>query len=301
MAAPHTALVTGATGFVGAHLVRRLAAAGWDVHALVRPRSDLGRLGPSVAHTHTHDGTTEGLIGIVGAARPGIVIHLASLFLAQHTPADVARLVASNVLFGTQLAEAMARHGVTRLLNTGTAWQHFENRDYSPVNLYAATKQAFDAVLQYYVEAHGLRAVTLELYDTYGPDDPRPKLLTLLRQTASGQRLLAMSPGEQLLDLVHIDDVTEAYWLAAECLLADRVEGHERYAVSSGAPRPLRDVVAVFEEAAGVSVPIRWGGRPYRPREVMRPWDRGRPVPGWRPRVGLLDGFRQALATGEGS
>jgi nucleoside-diphosphate-sugar epimerase len=62
----------------------------------------------------------------------------------------------------------------------------------------------------------------------------------------------------------------------------------------------LREVVLVFEEAAGTKLPIEWGGRPYRSREVMRPWDRGRPVPGWRPRVGLLDGIRRTLAAEAG-
>ena len=291
-------LVTGATGFVGAHLTRRLVADGWDVHLVVGPGSDLARLGPAAdrVRAHVHDGTTEGLIALVGAAGPDPVIHLASLFLAQHAPADVAGLVASNVLFGTQLVEAMAQHGVTRLLNTGTSWQHYENRDGAPVNLNAATKEAFEAVLAYYVEAQGLRVLTLKLFDTYGPDDPRPKLLTLLRRTAASQQPLAMSPGEQLLDLVHIDDVVAAYRVAAERLLANQVEVHERYAVSSGAPRSLREVVAAFEEASGTRLPIQWGGRPYRPREVMRPWDSGRPVPRWQPRLSLLDGFRRTLA-----
>jgi nucleoside-diphosphate-sugar epimerase len=302
MTAARTILVTGATGFIGTHLTRRLVADGWDVHLVVRAGADLRRLGPAAERVkaHIHDSTTEGMVALVGAARPDLVIHLASLFLVQHSPADVSRLVASNVLFGTQLVEAMTRHGMTRLLNTGTSWQHFENRDASPVNLYAATKEAFDAVLAYYVEAQGLKVLTLKLCDTYGPDDPRPKLFTLLRKTAVGGQPLAMSPGEQLLDLVHIDDVVEAYRLAAERLLADQVVGHERYAVSSGAARPLREVVLVFEEAAGTKLPIEWGGRPYRSREVMRPWDRGRPVPGWRPRVGLLDGIRRTLAAEAG-
>jgi nucleoside-diphosphate-sugar epimerase len=295
-----TALVTGATGFVGSHLTRRLAADGWTIAAVVRPGSDADRLGPGVRHVHVHDGTTDGMLALVGAARPDVAIHLASLFLVQHTPADVAGLVASNVLFGTQLAEAMARHNVTRLLNTGTFWQHFENRAGSPVNLYAATKEAFEAVLQYYVEADGLRVLTLKLFGTYGPGDPRPKLLALLRGAAASREPVAMSPGDQLLDLVHIDDVVEAYCVALDRLLANRVEGHERYAVSSGDPRPLRAVAAVFEEAAGVKLSVQWGGRPYRPREVMRPWDRGQPLPGWRPGVGLLDGFRRTLAAGGG-
>jgi nucleoside-diphosphate-sugar epimerase len=290
-------LITGATGFVGAHLVRRLVVDGWDVHHVVWPNSDFARLGSDADRVdgHQHDGTTEGMAAIVGAARPDLVIHLASLFLSQHTSADVVGLVTSNILLGTQLAEAMELHGVRRLLNTGTSWQHFEGRDYSPVNLYAATKEAFEAVLAYYVEARALRVLTLKLFDTYGTGDPRAKLFTLLRRTADTQQPLDLSPGEQLLDLVHIDDIIDAYLLAADRLMADRVEGHERYAVSSGAPQSLREVVGVFEAAAGVRLPVQWGGRPYRPREVMRPWDRGRPVPGWRPKVSLLDGFRRTL------
>src|SRR5206468_6519899 len=61
MAAPVTALVTGATGFVGWHLVRRLASEGWNVHVVTRPGSDLGRLGRLGLRSYPHDGTTEGI------------------------------------------------------------------------------------------------------------------------------------------------------------------------------------------------------------------------------------------------
>ena len=68
----------------------------------------------------------------------------------------------------------MKEVGVKILVNTGTSWQHYENKDYSPVNLYAATKQSFEAILQYYVEVASLKAITLKLFETYGLDDPRP-------------------------------------------------------------------------------------------------------------------------------
>ena len=62
------------------------------------------------------------MVGIVGAARPDVVFHLASTFVAEHSTEDVAALVESNLLLGTQLAEAMRVHGRTLLVNTGTAW-----------------------------------------------------------------------------------------------------------------------------------------------------------------------------------
>ena len=217
--------------------------------------------------------------------------NLASLFLAQHKPADITPLVGSNVLFGAQLVEAMAAHGVTRLVNTGTSWQHFENSSYSPVNLYAATKQAFEAILHYYVETVRLRVISLKLFDTYGPADPRPKLFALLRNVAREQTPLAMSPGEQLIDLVYIDDAIDAFIVAGERLLAGKVNDQESYAVSSGRQVRLKDLVEIYGGIVGKKLPIAWGGRPYREREVMVPWNRGEALPGWHPRVALEEGI----------
>ncbi len=165
------ALITGGSGFIGSALVRRLIAEGWRVHLLLRPQSDPARIDGIDVATHTHNGTTESLVAMVGAIRPGTVFHLSSLFLAQHEVRDVTPLLRDNVLFGAQLVEAMSRNGATRLVNTGTFWQHFENAGYNPVCLYAATKEAFEALLAYYVETAGVKAVTLKLSDTYGPGD----------------------------------------------------------------------------------------------------------------------------------
>ncbi|MBT0653786.1 NAD-dependent epimerase/dehydratase family protein [Geomobilimonas luticola] len=293
--ASRKALLTGATGFIGSHVARRLVESGWSVHVILRADSDLSPISGILDRitVHRHDGSTEGLEDIVRQVAPDTVFHLASLFLAQHRPEDVESLVRSNVLFGAQLLEAMVKHGVRRLVNTGTSWQHYESRDYSPVNLYAATKQAFEDILRYYVEATSLRAISLKLFDTYGPGDPRPKLFTLLRRVAQEQQPLAMSPGEQLIDLVYIDDVTDAFLMAAERLLADLVPGHESYAVSSGAPVRLRELVETYGRVLDRPLPIQWGGRSYREREVMVPWNAGKSLPGWRPKVGLEEGIER--------
>lgn len=291
-AQPRRALVTGASGYVGSHLARRLLAAGWEVHVLLRAGSTFETAAPALS-VHRFDGSTEDLVRIMQHAAPDVVFHLAAVFVAEHQAQDVAPLVQANLLFATQLAEAMRVAGVRMLVNTGTAWQHYGGRDYDPVNLYAATKQAFEAILAYYVNAHAFRVATLVLFDTYGPGDVRPKLMTALWRAARSGERLAMSSGRQLLDLVHVDDVVDAY-LATEEALRIAAPGHVHYRVSSGAPLRLTELVAAFEAAAGVPIGADWGARPDRPREMLLPWTGYAPPPGWQPRVALGDGIRRS-------
>ena len=296
---PKRALVTGATGFIGAHLCRRLEEAGWNVHFIVRGESRNARSGHSIAGTALrHDGTAEGMHRLVADARPDVVFHLASLFLVEHRSCDVEPLCRSNILLGMQLLDAMAAHKVSYFINTGTTWQHYHNADYNPRNLYAATKQAFEDIAAYYIEAHALRAITLQICDSYGPKDSRPKLWKILRE-ATGP--LLMSPGRQKMDLVHIDDIIEAYLIAAERLTAGKVRGHEIYGVSSGKPVTLRQLVSRYSKAIGKQVRVIWGGRPYRVREIMTPWLEGRRLPGWRPKIGLEQGLRTLENSGMGT
>lgn len=291
------AFITGATGFVGSHLTRRLVTDGWSVHILVRPSSDRKLLQDLEGRfqTHIHFGNTEQLCALMSDVRPNVVFHLASLFVVHHHPEDILPLFESNLVFPSQLLEAMAKNGVTRLINTGTSWQHYNNKnDNNPVCLYAATKQAVEAIMEYYIQACGIKAITLKLFDTYGSDDPRPKLLSLFKKAAETGEPLGMSAGEQLIDLVHIDDVIEAYVIAAQRLLDKAVSQHERYAVSSGNPLSLKELVKLYAEVTKQVVAVNWGARPYRYREVMVPWNKGRSVPGWVPRTSLVDGIRNA-------
>jgi nucleoside-diphosphate-sugar epimerase len=291
------ALITGATGFIGTALAAHLVGEGWEVHGLIR---DDGLQVPPGLVAHEIDGTTAAVVRAVGDAAPAVAFHLASLFLPSHDSEQVAPLVSSNVLFGTQLLEAMSLAGCTRLVNTGTVWQHFGGADYEPVSLYAATKQAFEDVLAFYVSARGFSAVTLELFDTYGPNDPRPKLFSLLRRAAISSERLAMSPGEQLIDYVYIDDVTAAFLGAAERLLAGGSSSSERFEVRTGQPRRLRDVVEAYAAVTGSTIHVDWGARPYREREMMQPWAGGSELPGWTAAVDLDEGIRRMEAGSEG-
>lgn len=287
-------VVTGATGFIGSPLVKQLLLYGYDVHLIIRPTSELSIISDIVndVKIYIHDGSIASLFQIIESAAPQIVLHVASLFLAQHQPHDIEPLIKSNVIFATQLVEAMIANKVFKLVNTGTVWQHFNNTNhYNPVCLYAATKQAFETILAFYLQTTELKVITLKLSDTYGPGDPRKKLFSLLRNAADEQVTLNMSPGEQLIDLVYIDDVISAFILATERLLENRIENHKIYSVTSGKSIKLKELVNLYMKITGKQISIQWGGRPYRNREVMVPWQ-GEVLSGWKPRVNLETGIK---------
>jgi nucleoside-diphosphate-sugar epimerase len=286
-----TALVTGASGFIGAHLVRGLVAKGWHVHLLARASSTISP-DLAAATVQRYDGSATSLAAIVAETRPTVTFHLASLYLASHIAADIEGLIASNVTLVTQLAEALTAEGAGgRLVTTGTAWQHYNGDDtYRPVNLYAASKQAADTMLRYYVDARELSLITLKLFDTYGADDTRRKLIQLLVDAACSGEVLSMSPGEQIVDLSHVDDVVDAFIACGERMITAPHALDETFFVSGERFR-VRDLVPVVEAAMGKPVTANFGGRTYRDRELMIPIDPGVAgrVPGWAPRRKLAD------------
>jgi len=288
------ALITGATGFVGSRVARHFVARGHSVSALIRDGSSLDQLGDAVhaVRLHVADGTPESIRHAIAAEKPDVVLHLATYYVFDHHPEDLKPMVEANILFPLMVIDAMTREGVGRLVNTGSAWQHFQDADYSPVCLHSATKQALESLVSFFVETGRLRCITLMLNDTYGPGDPRRKIFTVLREWNGEGKALAMSAGEQMIDIVHVDDVARAFEVAAERLVSDTMtERWEEYAVSSGQPLRLRELVEKFLAAAGLSVAIDWGARPYREREVMVPWSKGRRLPGWQPSIGIDEGL----------
>lgn len=266
-------LVTGATGFVGSNLCKKLIEQDWNVTIICRKSSKLDNLEEikNRINIFEYDNDLKNMIKFLKENKFEIVFHLASLFIAEHESKDVDNLLNSNIVFGTHLLEGMKESENKLLINTGTSWQHYNSEEYNPVDLYAATKEAFEKILKYYVEAEEVRCITLKLFDTYGENDTRPKLINLLNKFADEGKELDMSLGEQKLDLVYIDVVTNTFIKAYELLKNNEEIKNEVYGVSSGKQISLREIVENFERETGKKLKINWGARPYRKREVMEP------------------------------
>ena len=284
-------LITGATGFIGSHLVKFLLSKGIKIVIVKHP--DDNSLIPKDVTAFTFDYNSKNDIDFMKNQNIDAVIHLASLFLSSHTSNDIKPLIETNIFFSTYTLECSVKSDIKCFLNTGTFWQHYQNAEYSPANLYAATKEAFQVLAQYYIQTNQIHFNTLKLSDTYGPDDTRPKILNLFEKISRTGEQLDMSPGEQIIDISYIDDIVAAYYRLLLLLRDQKTENGAAFAVKAKERYTLKELALKYEEVTGKKLNIKWGGRPYREREIMIPWENGISVPGWEPLVSIHDGIRK--------
>jgi nucleoside-diphosphate-sugar epimerase len=260
-------LVTGATGFIGIHLVPLLLKYGHEVAILKRKGSGLKELMSMRGKIQVFISDTYNDIFLaVRKFCPDGVIHLAALYINQHKSEHIVDLVNSNVLFGTHVLEAMTKNGVLNFLNIGTRWQHLKNKRYNPANLYSATKEAFKNILTYY-ETKGIKHKTLELGDTYGTGDTRKKIVELLMTACQKKERLDLTLGEQILDLAFVDDICQ--FILSKITSAAFFD-NKRVSLS-GTVIKLHDLGEMIEKEFKIKGLFNWGGKSYRENEIMIP------------------------------
>lgn len=293
---PLRILVSGASGFVGGHVVGALLAEGYQVAAVLRPTARaarFARLHPDVAALEVGtDGSPPAKA--IQAFRPDGLIHLAADFGATSPGLGAVVAAKANVLFALELLECAIAGGCRFVVNAGTQSQHRTgNMVYAPTDHYAASKQAFEDFLAAFRLDAKLSIVTLRLSDIYGPCDPRRRILDLLLQAQSSGASLSLSPGEQKIDLVHVSDVAEAF-LAAVQALVRRMPLDDAYGVATGRHLSLRDLVRLVEGIGRRRIDARWGALGYRTGVIMNPFVPP-PLPGWRAKILLEQGIAELI------
>lgn len=298
------ALVTGASGFVGANLARRLAADGHAVTATCRPEADLWRLhdatGLDVLPLDVAD--EQAVDALIDDARPQWAFHLAA-HGAYSWQTDTRRIFTTNLLGTVNLVDACRRSGVCEaFVHAGSSSEygfkdhaHDEEDALEPTSDYAVAKAA--ATLygrQATREGDAMRVVTLRLYSVYGPyEDPRRLVPALLVRGLRGELPPLVDP-DVARDFVCVGDVVRAFLLAAA------TAGHGTiYNVGSARQTTIREIVQITRAALGVKEQPQWGSTASRSWDTTT-WvsctDRIRRELGWEPQVSLDDGLRAMAA-----
>jgi len=289
-------LITGGAGFIARNLVRELLKRNYNIITIYRetiPKEFIGKV-KMIQYKGNYNDLEENLEG----EQIDIVIHLATHFTSKHRANEIRELFESNILLGTHILEYMKEHKAKKFINTSTYATSIDGTDYNPQNLYSATKKAFEDILVFYVESEKMQTINLELSDTYGLGDTRPKFLNLLLDAIKENREFNMSPGEQEICYIHVRDVVNAYLRAIDMLVNEDIKKIENYSVYGDEVLTLNQLVNKVQDISGTKIQVNKGVYPYKEREIMKFKPKYPILPGWQPRVSLTQGILEVLEGG---
>jgi nucleoside-diphosphate-sugar epimerase len=251
--------VTGVTGFTGGHLATALARRGYDVRALVRPRS--------VERFQRSSAAAAGVVAIRGdLADPGalnaaaagvdVVYHIAATYREAGQPDTAYRDV--NVRGTENLLVAARQGGVRRLVHCSTGGVHghiehppaTEDAPLAPGDIYQETKLEAETLAREYGQVHALEVVIARPIGIYGPGDMR--FLKIFRGLARG-RFPMIGSGEVYYHLTYIDDLVEGFRRCGEVPSA----AGRTYILAGPRYTTLNDLIALIANELRVRPP-RW-------------------------------------------
>lgn len=295
-------LITGATGMVGSGLARRLMSDGHEVTALIRSGASRIRLQDVEQSIRVVSGDirdAEAVRAAVQGCDPDAVFHLASTPL--NPPTTDHRTHLDTIVGGTfNLLEALKDRPHVRCVVTGTLSCYGsgaglrEDAPLQPGTMLGAAKASASLFLQAYARLYRMQLVELRLCMPYGCWEHPQRLLPHVILSALEGRDIRMTEGRQQRDVVYLDDVLEALWLAATRPVAPGAV----FNIGSGVGVPVRSLVEQVLRLMGNPVRPLFGAIPTRPDEIMEmSADIGaaRAGLGWSPRTSLDDGLRRYI------
>ena len=295
-----TFLLTGATGFVGSCLLRRLVEKGARPHIIIRRDARLWRIKDVLPKVYCHvvDLSNDSrLMRVVRKVKPDVIYHLAAngAYSSQNDPD---RIITTNILGGWNLIKACAAVDYELFVNTGTSSEYgFKSKPMKetdalePASYYAATKCAMSWLCSQQAR-EGRPVVSLRLFSAYGPYEEPTRLIPTLMAALYHGKPMDLVPAATARDFIYIDDVVDAF-LKINAL--KKAAGHV-FNIGTGRQTTLRQLVDAAVKASGRTTEFRWGKMP------SKTWDtscwvanivRARKVLGWASRVDLHAGLKK--------
>lgn len=289
--------MTGATGFIGSHVLPMLAARGFEVHASTR-RTD-APVTPGVTwHPGDllHGAESDRLMRLV---RPTHLLHLAwyvqpGAFWA--APENVSWVAASLALL-----QSFHRSGGRRAVVTGTCAEYDLDggpcregvTPLAPATLYGAAKHGLHVVGEAYTRSVGMSLAWGRVFLLYGPGEPAGRLVPAITRALLLGVPAPCSRGEQRRDFLHVVDVAAALALLVEGEVDGPVD------IASGVAVPVREVVSTIAGIIGRPELVQWGAMPSPegdPALIVGDPTRLTQELAWRPTRSLPDGLADTVA-----
>lgn len=258
-------LLTGATGFLGSHLLRAFLDKSWDVSIIKRSFSNTHRIQDLLSKVAILDIDKDPLESIFVQQAPfDAVVHTATCYGRHGETAT--QVMEANLAFPLNLLETAISFKTPIFLNTGSFYAEGLNSDY--LNAYSLSKKQFESWGKSLSSNGKICFINFRLEHLYGPGDNDDKFTTFIfKSLKNNTSCIELTGGEQKRDFVYIDDVVNGYIMFLVC--KNNEYGFEEYELGTGEAVSIKAFVENVKRITKAQTKLKFGARKYRDNEIM--------------------------------
>lgn len=296
-------LVTGATGFVGSHLARRLVKMDYDVFIFKRKNSDTWRLSDIANKLKTHDVDLQNFSEVkkvVNAIKPKIVFHLAA-YGTNQKERDTSTLINANIFGTINLLNSFDKNALSLFVNTGTWWEYGNSREkiseehaLNPFNEYAVTKIAANYFCKTLYNSQNYPISIIKPFQIFGTYEDANRLIPSVIISSTLKKNIPFSGGKQKRDFIFVEDLIDAYIATID---NEEAVG-EIFNIGSGVDYSIQETVMKILKIMESSERPQFGVLPYRKNEIMKACaniSKARKILKWKPNNSLDSGLKTTI------
>lgn len=260
-----TVLLTGATGFLGSHLLKVLIKNRFKPIILKRSFSDTWRIKDLLGNLVFYDIDKSDLNEIFRNNKIDIVIHTATLYGRKKE--RISDIADTNLMLPLRLLELSIEFGGMAFINTDT---FFRTDTSLPDNLnyYVLSKKQFLEYAKGICEENNFRFVNFQLAHVYGPEDNPGKFIPYVIKKMLKSEKIDLTKGEQKRDFIYVEDVANAY-LCVMNNLGMIKEKYSAFEIGSGVSASIKEIVLLIKSLCESDSELEFGALPYRENEIM--------------------------------
>lgn len=286
-------LLTGATGFIGSHLLKMLISKKYEVVALRRNSSKSQQCASDTPRFRWHE-IDDKLSELFACEGFDAVVHLATVYGRKGEAIE--SLVDANVIFPLRLLQYSCQFGCRKFLHTDTFYTKFDHQ-YDYLREYILSKKQLVEWCHVFARNHPeVNLYNVRLEHVYGPlDGPDKFIPQIIRKFKCNKHSIDLTSGEQLRDFIFVNDVAEAYMALLE--LNDSKSGYQEVGVGTGISFSVRNVVEKIKMLTQSSSLLNFGAIPQRKGEIMESLADNSFLSRihWKPRINIEDGLLQTI------
>ena len=301
-------LITGATGFVGANLLRKLIDSKNDIHVIIRSTSNLWRINDIIDKVNAHvcDLTNrESVEKLVLKIKPQIIFHLA-VYGGYQFQKESSKIINTNLIGTINLLDACCKIGFECFINTGSSSEYglkdkpmSENDLLEPINDYGIAKAAATLYCQAIGRRENLPIFTLRLFSPYGYYEGPTRLIPYLIISCLKNKELKIFTPDAVRDFIFIEDLIKAYFMIVEN--KEGVLPGDIFNIGSGDQYTVKEIFEIIKKLTKYTKKPKWGKMENDNKEIknLKMWianiSKSKIFLNWSPEYSIENGLEETI------